>query len=238
MTARRVVALQHESVATLGWLGEVLAERGVKPEVRDIRGGEALPHAGEVDALISLGGDLAAYDEDTYPWLAPEKRLLAKAVAAEVPVLGICLGGQLLADAMGGRTYRAPESEIAFLELQLTAAGRDDPVLHHLDAPTLLWHGDTFDAPPGASVLAVSQRYPQAFRLGSGLGLQFHPETSPEMLRTWVSSIGRDPVEGAEQSTRDTSVYTDLLTVADRVGSEMRDSSRRMFSAWADEVGL
>lgn len=240
MTRPRVIALQHESVATLGWLGDVLAERGVDTEVRDIRGGDPLPGLGEFDVLISLGGDLSAYDEATFGWLRQEKALIGDAVQAGVPILGICLGGQLVADATGGRTHRAAEPELGFLQLQLTNEGREDAVLRHLDSPVLLWHGDTFDMPPGAQLLATSDRFAQAFRIGSALGLQFHPETSPEMLRTWVSAIGRHPVEGptdgsdAEGSTR----FDALVPDAERLQTRLRDCTRRMFSAWANEAGL
>ena len=120
--------------------------------------------------IVSLGGLMGAYEDERYPWLRAEKRLLADAVSADVPVLGLCLGCQMLADALGGRAYRAPTPELGMLEVDLTDAGRVDPVLRHLDVPVPVWHSDTWELPPGGELLASTPAHPHAFRLGSGVG--------------------------------------------------------------------
>lgn len=234
MTATRVVVLQHEPLATVGWLGEVLAEHGIAVEVIDVRAGAPLPKRPDFDALVSLGADLAAYDEAAFGWLADEKALVRAAVERDVPVLGICLGAQVIADALGGRAFPAAEPEVGFMPLELTDDGRADPVLRQLDTPTLLWHADTFALPPSARLLATSERYPQAFRAGSALGVQFHPETSPAMLRSWVTALGRDPLPGA--GTGDG--FGRLVPDADRLEPQLRDLAWRLFGAWIIHANL
>ncbi len=232
MARKRVVALQHERVATLGWLGDALAERQLEVEVIDVWDGQPVPQKPEFDALVSLGGNMAAFEEAEYPWLVAEKELVCSAVDGDVPVFGICLGGQIVADALGGGVHRAPVPEVGYRSLDLTDAGRDDPVTRHLDSPVLLWHQDTFELPPGATLLATSPVYPQAFRVGSALGVQFHPETSPAMLRAWLDLLGREPVYGGRVD------INELLPEADRLADALRGSALRQFRGWIATAGL
>jgi GMP synthase (glutamine-hydrolysing) len=190
----KVLILQHEDFCPPAWLGEVIDEAGLAAELVALHRGAPMPsHEGWL-ALASLGGRMGAYELDDNPWIEPELKLLAEATAAGVPVLGICLGGQLLAQALGGRAYRGPVRELGYRPLRLTGAGRADPVLGVLDGPVLSWHQDTFDLPPGAELLAASDLYPHAFRVGGSVGLQFHPETSPALLEQWIADAGPDEV--------------------------------------------
>ena len=123
------------------------------------------------------------------PWLADEKRLIAEAVEAGKPFWGVCLGVQLLAASLGARVYRGPAPEVGILPVTLTEEARRDPVFGALpeELPTLQWHGDTFDLPPGAVRLAGSPAYPnQAFKVGRAYGVQFHLEVSPGLAREWA----------------------------------------------------
>ena len=157
----------------------------------DVHAGEPLPEEVEWRAVVPLGGEMGSYDEDKFGYLAGEKRFLSRAVEADVPVLGICLGSQLLADALGGRAYRGTEPEVGFQTLELTAAGRADVVLGRAGAgPHFLWHHDTFDLPPGAELLAASDRYPHAYRVGSALAVQFHPEVGADIILDWADRAG------------------------------------------------
>jgi GMP synthase (glutamine-hydrolysing) len=160
----------------------------------DLHAGEPLPASVRWRAVVPLGGEMGAYDEDRFGYLADEKRFLARAVEAGTPVLGICLGSQLLADALGGRAYRGREPEVGFQTLELTPAGGGDAVLGASGAqgPHFLWHHDTFDLPPGAVLLAASDRYPHAYRMGSALAIQFHPEASADIIVDWANRAGSD----------------------------------------------
>lgn len=231
MSDARVLVLQHDALATLGWLGDVLADVGAEVNILDLRSGTPVPVRVDADAVVSLGGDMGAYDDEQFGWLAAERALLREAAVRDVPVLGICLGAQLLAAALGGRAYVAGEPEVGFYSLDLTEAGRDDPVLRHLDAPMLLWHGDTFEMPPGAELLATSPRFVQAFRLGRTLGLQFHPETSLTMLRGWADALRGEPHLSVD-------ALDALVSDAARHGGRSRDCARQLFRAWVEEAGL
>jgi GMP synthase (glutamine-hydrolysing) len=149
------------------------------------------------DLLIVLGGSPGVYQADVYPFLKEELRILKARMAADRPTLGICLGGQLMAAALGARVYPGPQgAERGWYPLAVTAAGRDTPVAHLDGAKTamLQWHGDTFDLPDGAVLLASSAQYEnQAFQWGRHcIGLQCHPEMTPAVMEEWlVSSAGR-----------------------------------------------
>jgi len=177
--------------------------------------------------LIVLGGPIGAYEEDRYPFLTNELRLLDKRLKVGAPILGICLGAQLLARALAGRVYAGPAKEIGWGAIRLTDAGRASS-LRHLDGGSVLhWHGDTFDLPDGADRLASTAAYPnQAFRIGSSvLGLQFHAEVAAGRLEPWLighaselSAAGIDP--------------RDLRSDAAMYGSELEAAARRLFGEW------
>ncbi|MGH9116846.1 MAG: type 1 glutamine amidotransferase [Acidimicrobiales bacterium] len=160
----------------------------------DVHAGEPLPASVRWRAVVPLGGEMGAYDEDRFGFLVDEKRFLGRAVEAGTPVLGICLGSQLLADALGGRAHRGREPEVGFRTLELTSAGAADAVLGAAEArgPHFLWHHDTFDLPRGAMLLAASDRYPHAYRMGSALALQFHPEAGADIILDWADRAGPD----------------------------------------------
>ena len=138
------------------------------------------------DRVIVLGGGMAAYQDDLYPWLTKEKAWLADQVEAAVPVLGVCLGSQLLAAALGGRALPAPVPEVAVIELAFTGAADAEPALSAAGRTVLAFHEDTFELPPEATLLAHSGPYPHAFRFGSALAVQFHPDCDAEQARQWA----------------------------------------------------
>jgi GMP synthase (glutamine-hydrolysing) len=152
--------------------------------------GEPLPTLEELAGLVVMGGPMGVSDTAEHPYLAGELELLAGAVAAGLPVLGVCLGAQLLAAALGARVYRGEHAEIGPGSVTLTAAGRADPVLGAGaggELPVIHWHQDTFELPAGATLLASSALYPhQAFRAGArAYGLQFHVEVDRELATGW-----------------------------------------------------
>jgi len=186
---RRFVVVQHLAVEGPGLIAAVAADHGFALDVRRMDRGDGLPPAESLDGLVVLGGSMGAYEADAYPHLAAEQRLLAAAVSRGVPVLGICLGSQLLAAALGARVFKGPAPEIGLGSVTLTPAGTRDPILGPSgpELPVLHWHGDTFDLPAGAEHLAGSPVYRhQAFRVGrAAYGLQFHIELDRVLAREW-----------------------------------------------------
>jgi GMP synthase (glutamine-hydrolysing) len=144
--------------------------------------------ASDWSGIVALGGNAHAWQEDEHAFLAVERRLLADAVSEGLPVLGICLGAQVLARALGAEVRTAGVHEAGWLDVAPTPATAGDPVLGHLESPTGVfhWHQDTFELPEGATLLASSELTPnQAFRLGDAWGIQFHPEVDYETFAFW-----------------------------------------------------
>jgi GMP synthase-like glutamine amidotransferase len=193
------------------------------------------PGIGGVDAIIAMGGPMSVNDEESLPWLADEKQLIGDAVRAGVPYFGACLGVQLLAASLGARVYAGPEPEVGILPVELTDEGRVDPIMGSLDGTILAlqWHGDTFDLPTGATLLASSPACPhQAFRFGRlAYGVQFHVEVLPAMAREWAQVP--EYVGYADRVLGDGGMER-LLAEFDAAEAGMRSTGRSMFARWAE----
>ncbi|HLK46719.1 MAG TPA: gamma-glutamyl-gamma-aminobutyrate hydrolase family protein [Bryobacteraceae bacterium] len=184
----RVVAFRHVPFEGLGLIQPVLEDNGISVEFPDLfRDGATVPDVSTAAGLIFMGGPMSANDE--LPYLRHELAIIRQAVERAQPVLGVCLGSQLLAKALGAKVYKNSTKEIGWFDVHLTEAGCEDPVLSGLEGTQTVfhWHGETFDLPGGASWLAYSERCRhQAFRIGSHTyGLQFHLEVTPEMIADW-----------------------------------------------------
>lgn len=155
-------------------------DRGMTVRIHRLFDGDEIPSLGEVDRLVVMGGPMGALDDTDHLWLADVRSLLDAAVDAGTPVLGICLGAQLLAAARGAAVYPGPTPEIGAGRVTLADAAVDDPlfgVVQERQLDVFHWHGDTFDLPDGAVRLASNDRYAnQAFRVAHAWGLQFHVE--------------------------------------------------------------
>jgi GMP synthase (glutamine-hydrolysing) len=199
------------------------APRIVDAGVDDLR--DIAPTA--ADLLVVLGGPIGACEDDRYPFLRDELHLLARRLQAGRPTLGICLGAQLMARALGERVYPGPAKEIGWAPRTLTEAGRTSP-LGHLDGTAVLhWHGDTVDLPGGAALLASTDLCPhQAFALGRhALGLQFHGEADAAEIERWlighaceIAAAGLDPRA--------------LRADSSRHGPRLREAGARVFTDW------
>jgi GMP synthase-like glutamine amidotransferase len=185
----RALVIQHDDDGPAGHVGDWLESRGAEQDLYRIGDDAREREPRDYDLIVSLGSEHTAYD-DAIPWLGLELRLLAGAAAADVAVLGICFGSQLLARALGGEAKRAAHAEIGWVTIHT-----HEPSL--LDAgPWMQWHYDTFTLPAGAALLAESPAGPQAFTLRRSLGVQFHPEVTPEIVASWVDA-GRDQLARA-----------------------------------------
>jgi GMP synthase (glutamine-hydrolysing) len=233
----RVLVLQHIACEHPGVFSEVMRERGVVAQAVELDRGEALPDWREFDAVLAMGGPMGAGDDAEHPWLADERRLVREAAEAGRPFLGVCLGVQLLAAALGARVYPAPRPEVGLLDVELTAEGRDDPLFAGLGDRllSLQWHGDTFDLPSGVVCLARSPLVPnQAFRAGErAYGVQFHLEVTGEMAREWseVPAYRRSLAEtlGAERGAA-------FIADVARLAGELHPAARRLFANWLELV--
>ena len=193
----RLLVVQHEPDSPPALLAEAADRTGVELEVVEAPGQRVPVELDGADGLVVLGGVMDADELDAYPHLARTVALLRDAAARSAPALGICLGAQLAANAFGGRSYPGPAGEeVGWSKIELTAAGRADPVLGAFQEPAEVfhWHHDTFDPPPGAVQLATGAVYlNQAFRLGSVVAVQFHPEVDGPLLAEWWTGSGRRP---------------------------------------------
>lgn len=199
----RVLVLQHDEGVPPGILGEWMAARGLEADVVMVRELDAPVPLDGYAAIATLGSVASVNDGDD--WIARETAILREALATDVPVLGLCFGGQSLAYAAGAGIRRADRTEIGFVTIE-----SDEPGLVPA-GPWLAWHHDTFDLPPGASEVARSEVCLHAFALGPHLGLQFHPEADAPIVTEWaeknpddLEGVGIDPAElVAEVAERD-----------------------------------
>ena len=187
-----LVIEQELSLEGLGFLGGRLEASGL-PYRRLQLWRENLDglRARAFSAVVPMGGNAHAWQESDYPFLRQERLLLADAVEEGVPVLGICLGAQLLARALGAEVRTAEAPEIGWLPIAPTAEAAGDPLFGHLTAPAGVyqWHHDVFELPAGARLLATSEGFEnQAFRAGDAWGVQFHPEVDPETFEVWIGN--------------------------------------------------
>jgi len=223
----RVLSVTHGPTVPGGVFDEVVEAAGYELERWVVPLGGSPQPASRYDALMVFGGSMHPDQDEQFGWLAREAEVLKEALADEVPVLGVCLGAQMLARAARAWVGRAPEPEIGWYEVELTPEGRSDPVLGVLPARThaFQWHHYTFEIPAGGTELARSQVCTQAFRVGErAWGIQFHAEVTLEMMRTWTAEDPDDLPVGAEE----------FLAVAEARIARWNDQGRALCAAFLE----
>lgn len=187
----RVAIVENTRVTHHGQLGVALHEAAALIDIHRPWADGALPRAGSFDALVVLGGEQSALDDHSHPYLPDLAALMAETAAAGTAVLGICLGGQILARGLGAQNLLGAAPEFGWCGVDRSPAASADPVLGALPDRFRIfqWHSDTFTAPPGAEVMATSPIAPvQCFRTGrAGYGMQFHFEASRAVARDWLA---------------------------------------------------
>jgi GMP synthase (glutamine-hydrolysing) len=197
--SKKALIIKHSAGNQTTYVTTLFSERNIPFEILHVFDADyqsKLPdiHTTDYLVIVSLGGPQGTYEEDLYPYLRWEKSFLAAQLALNTPILGVCLGAQLIADAIGGRGYLGKYGfEIGYVQYELTSHGKNDPVISKVfeeqeNKPLLIMHHkDSFDLPSHASVLAYTcNNYIAAFRIGSALCVQFHPEASFADFNRWV----------------------------------------------------
>lgn len=197
---KKALAVKNIACETLGTLEGLFRADGY--DVETVNAQDKVP-AGATDysAIVILGGPMAVYDN--FPYLQKEQELIRDAIKNGVQTLGICLGSQLIAQATGGRVYKGRQKEIGWHAVSLTPQGQGGIFQGtNKDMRVFQWHGDTYDLPPEATVLARSSLYPQAFQIGSAVGIQFHLEVDESLIRAWMKEYENE-VKAEKMAERD-----------------------------------
>lgn len=188
-----VLIIKNIAAEGPGTIADHLQTEQIPYTVVDMSRREPVPDLNSFSQLVIMGGPMAVYEMDRYPWLREEAELIERAIASGKKVLGVCLGAQMIAHVLGAAVYAGNQKEIGWQDVRLTAAGMKDRIVRTLSvegaprATVFQWHGDTFDLPAGAVLLASSDLFPhQAFRYSDGVyALQFHLEVTPSIVLDW-----------------------------------------------------
>ncbi len=233
----KVTVIRHLAFEDLGSFEPVLQSRGIPVHYLEAGLDDlSIIDPLSTDLLVILGGPISVNEATEYPFLQTEMGLLKRRLAADLPTLGICLGAQLMASALGARVYPGGCKEIGWYGLQVNRSGRETGLqwLDEASTQMLHWHGETFDIPPGATALASSQRFEnQAFSIGRrALALQFHPEVTAIGLERWY--IGHT---GEIHDTEGISVSA-LRADSEKYAADLQRNAEKFFNCWLEVCGI
>jgi GMP synthase (glutamine-hydrolysing) len=230
--SKKILSILNINVETLGTLEPLFRSAGFQIEEVNAQEDQVPPNSDQYSAIVILGGPMSAYDNLTY--LAREQELIRDAIRKEVPVLGICLGSQLIAQAIGGMVHKGPKKEIGWSEVTLSPNGLKS-LFNGIKNKTLRvfqWHGDTYDLPEKANIMASSPLYPQAFSFGTAVGIQFHLEVDGEMIHRWLQEyheeIGRELI-----NRRDIILYNESRNI-----EELKNACKVVYSNFSKLIDI
>lgn len=186
-----IIVIKHISIEGPGIIADFFWNRGGRVKIVELGDGDKLPvELRDIEAVIILGGPMNVYEEVKFPFLKDEDRFIKRTLKEKIPILGICLGAQLLAKACGAKVKKAEKEELGWYKVDLTEEGKNDPLFKDTNGrlDVFQWHEDSFEIPDGAVLLATSDFCKnQAFRFGkNAYGFQFHIEVTPVMIESWV----------------------------------------------------
>jgi GMP synthase (glutamine-hydrolysing) len=231
----KIYVLQHHPVENLGNIADALEGAALAWQYVHVNDGQPVPaNMKGAGGLVVLGGTMSVYQTERYPWLRDEMRLIDDAVKSNLPVLGVCLGAQILAAALGAKVDRNPNGkEIGWHPIRLSDTAKDDRLMRDLPATMtpFHWHGDIFDLPPGAVSLASSDKTPcQAFRHGDKTyGFQFHFEVTQESVAAMASAFAKD-------LARENIAADRMIAQAAEFLPSLEKTSDKVFSRWASPI--
>jgi GMP synthase (glutamine-hydrolysing) len=196
-----VLIIKHVEIEGPGLIEDCLRQERISYQILTLEPGVHLPKLDAFSHIVILGGPMNVYEEDRYPFLRDEDLFIKEAIQRGKSVLGICLGAQLIAKALGSKVFKAPIKEIGWYDVSLTKIGSNDPLFSNLPKkfPVFQWHEDTFEIPEKAKLLVISDSVlHQAFRYGeNAYGLQFHLEVTREMITEWMKTY-EEEFEGSQ----------------------------------------
>ena len=229
---RTIRVIQHIECETPGTIADILNEKGISIQTVDAYKGEPVPkEMGAAAGLVIMGGPMGVYEEERYPFVCDEIRLIEQAVKEDKAVLGVCLGSQLLAKALGARVTKGKKKEIGWYPVSLTEGATKDRLWTGVEPSFIAyhWHGDVFELPRGAEPLASSALTPcQAFRYGErAYGFLFHMEVTEkiigEMVRTFAAELKEERLDGQE-----------IVKAAQNYLPRLQDTGAVVFRRWAE----
>lgn len=221
---KRVLFIKHIDIEGGGTLEEFLAQRGLTTSTLELYKEDLYLlsiNTKELLGAVILGGPMNVYEEDKYPFLKWENSFIKDLIDTKIPVLGICLGAQLIAKAAGAKVYKAPYKELGWHKVNLKEEAKKDILLKGLknSLTVFQWHEDTFDVPKKGILLARSYTINQAFRIGNAYGFQFHIEITPDMAKEWIDYY-------ADKSKRN---YLLILTEYNEIKTEFESQRDLIF---------
>ena len=228
---KTALVLQHLAFENAGLIGNVLGKRGYELKNLDATRGDisAFP-VNKADIVIILGGPIGVYDGERYPFINQELKLIEKSLKSEKPMVGVCLGAQLIASVLGAKVQPMGKKEIGFSSLQLTDEGQKSPLELIGTTPVLHWHGDQFEIPEGAKRLAETGICPnQAFSYENILALQFHLEADLDYFEHWLVGHASELHQAGINPV-------DLRNDAKKYQGDLRIKAEKIFNLWCERV--
>lgn len=202
-----ILIVKHIDIEGPGTLGDFLDKNKIPYQIIDLGAGDILPDdLSSIKAVVVLGGPMNVDEEHLYSFLKPEHAFIQKVLKQEIPFLGICLGSQLLAKAAGAKVGKSPLKEIGWYHVTVTPEGKKDPLFRNFreDDPIYHWHGDMFEIPTGATLLATAEGCPhQALKIGrNAYGLQFHVEVTDKSIKEWCDEYCQNDLPGRPEHAK------------------------------------